>query len=324
MHLSRDKGINSGLIGARFNRMLDDNTCLFDLKYHNNQGDFVQGTWILIAGQIAVRMSAPNLVPDSFQSWDVEPMGTVEGTTDHGLVIRIPLVRFWRYHDTGLDATPPARIVVPLQNYGTYPTKDLPKKDNSKEIDLLKENNNQYAEDRDKLTAYANDPRFVVYKPFILSLIADADELRNTAIDPLTDAMMHGLETPNYSKLHFMVSNADTALDEAVGMLENRNGWSKTQIAENGTKRLFYLHQESQRISEQPRGKPSNENGSPSCEADKERIAHSISSISALIEQADEMDKNSDSMEIWLTVIHADMLNADAVRGPRCSGIGSG
>jgi hypothetical protein len=104
--------------GLQFRRMIADDTCLFDVFEDNEQGDFLQGTDRQFAGQIAVKMSSPGRIPDVFQIWDVEPLGTAEGTTEAGLVIRIPMIRFWHYQDSGLDAEEPKRIMMPPQTYG--------------------------------------------------------------------------------------------------------------------------------------------------------------------------------------------------------------
>lgn len=115
--LDRKSATTSGRIGLRFDRALSDDTLLYDVMLNDLQGDFLQGTDFVTAGQIAVQMSKPGLVPDTLQTWDVEPLGTIEGTTVVGLVIRIPLVRFWRYHESHLDASEPIRVEVPPQKY---------------------------------------------------------------------------------------------------------------------------------------------------------------------------------------------------------------
>lgn len=106
-------------MGLVFNRMLNDRVCLFDAMSENPGGDFFNGTDHTVEGQVAVEMSAPNLFPDTEQLWDLEPTGMLEGTTRQGLVVRIHKFRFWRYHVSRQDASPPTQIVVPPQSSRT-------------------------------------------------------------------------------------------------------------------------------------------------------------------------------------------------------------
>jgi hypothetical protein len=115
--LDRNFAAGAARIGLRFNRDLSDDTLLYDVMLNDLQGDFLQGTEFLSAGQMAVRMSRPGIDPDTLQMWDVEPLGTIEGTTAAGLVVRVPLVRFWRYHDSHLDASEPMHIEIQPQRY---------------------------------------------------------------------------------------------------------------------------------------------------------------------------------------------------------------
>jgi hypothetical protein len=106
-------------VGVHFDREIRPGVLIYDVMAVDPHGDFMQGTDVRQVGQIAVQMSTPGIYPDVFQSWDVEPRGTLEGTTEGGLVVRIPLVRFWRYHDSGLDAGKPIQISIPPQPHGT-------------------------------------------------------------------------------------------------------------------------------------------------------------------------------------------------------------
>ncbi len=104
-------------IGLRYNRNLSEDVCLFDVVAHPWTGfdvDHVPDAEVI--GQIAVEMNGANLFPDPLELWDVEPKGTMEGTTEAGVVIRIPLIHFWRYHETGKDAEAPPTVVIPPQH----------------------------------------------------------------------------------------------------------------------------------------------------------------------------------------------------------------
>jgi hypothetical protein len=102
-------------MGLVFNRDLNDRVYLFDVMSENPEGDFFNGTDHIVEGQVAVEMSAPNLFPHTDQLWDLEPTGTLEGTTRQGLAVRVHKFRFWRYHVSRQDASPPTQIVVPPQ-----------------------------------------------------------------------------------------------------------------------------------------------------------------------------------------------------------------
>lgn len=175
------------LTGLQFNRMIADDICLFDVYEDNEQGDFLQRKDRQFAGQIAVKMSSPGRIPDVFQLWDVEPLGTVEGTTEAGLVIRIPTVRFWHYHDNGLDAEGPKTIVIPPQQHGSFDESAV-KQPNSRDLDASSAINRhtriemQYSQSKNSLINYANDPRFNSYRKAILDFIKDADLIRMKSV----------------------------------------------------------------------------------------------------------------------------------------------
>lgn len=95
--------VQSGYVGMRFNRRLKDNLLLFDVMA---SGTSDSAESLVQLGQIAVQVSGPGVSLDQTQIWDVEPKGTLEGTTQAGLVIRIPLVHFWKYQ---------GRLAIPQQ-----------------------------------------------------------------------------------------------------------------------------------------------------------------------------------------------------------------
>lgn len=93
----------AGQIGMRFNRMLGDGVCLYDVMQMVSPELFMSYPEGVVLGQIAVQ--APSAL-DPFQYWEVEAKGTLEGTTEAGLVIRIPLVRFLRYRAVPVPIPP--------------------------------------------------------------------------------------------------------------------------------------------------------------------------------------------------------------------------
>lgn len=109
-HLDPSFAMQARMVGVHFDREVRPGLLIYDVMSADPDGDFAEGTNVRRVGQIAVQMSAPDLSPDPFQLWDVEPKGTLEGTTRAGLVIRIPLVRFWHYHESGKDADKPIVI----------------------------------------------------------------------------------------------------------------------------------------------------------------------------------------------------------------------
>ena len=66
-------------------------------------------------GNVVIEMNSPIALPDTKRPWKLEPLGSVEGTTETGLVVRVPKFRFWKYADTGQDAEAPPNVVVPPQ-----------------------------------------------------------------------------------------------------------------------------------------------------------------------------------------------------------------
>jgi hypothetical protein len=113
---ARNFTVASGLIGLRYERNISPRICIFDVVAHPWTGfgtDHVPDA--AVVGQIAVEMNSDGLIPDAFNLWDIEPKGTMDGTNQEGFVIRIPLIHFWRYHETKRDAEVPAVTTISPQ-----------------------------------------------------------------------------------------------------------------------------------------------------------------------------------------------------------------
>lgn len=108
------------MAGLVFERTLEPNICIFDIMVNNPSGDFLEGTDVEIAGQLAVETPDPENCPNNRQPWDVEPETRFEGRTESGIVMSIPRVRFWRYHDTGQPLAKPKVIIVPPSHLETH------------------------------------------------------------------------------------------------------------------------------------------------------------------------------------------------------------
>jgi hypothetical protein len=107
------------MVGVQCDNEIKPGLLIYRVMAVDPNGDFLKQTDIRQAGTIAVQMRTSGTYPDPFQTWDVEPLGTFEGTTRGGLVVRIPLIKFWRYHDSGRDADKPIEMVIPPQPHGT-------------------------------------------------------------------------------------------------------------------------------------------------------------------------------------------------------------
>lgn len=83
----------SGIEGLHFNRMLSDDTCLFDVMAMDNS-DYRDPE---IVGQLAVVIKPGAQAPDDTRNWKAEPISTLQGTNAFGAVIEVPAVRFWGF-----------------------------------------------------------------------------------------------------------------------------------------------------------------------------------------------------------------------------------
>lgn len=106
----------AGMVGLRYANDISSNVSVFDVRAEDTAGDFTQGTDIITVGQIAVQISGPNQTPNPLRDWNVEPKGTIEGTTAAGLVVRVPIVRFWRYSDEHAPEVNPRKRPEPSGN----------------------------------------------------------------------------------------------------------------------------------------------------------------------------------------------------------------
>ncbi len=97
---SNAAGVRLGYSGIRLNRMLSENTALYDVMGASAVG----GPELELLGQLAVQ--GPSVSELNIQKfWDVEPLGIMEGTNGFGAQIQVPQVKFWRYTDERYQTT---------------------------------------------------------------------------------------------------------------------------------------------------------------------------------------------------------------------------
>jgi len=85
----------------RFNRMISEDTALFDY-----QGGIYQH---YLTGQIAVIVDPSrgmDIGPVPYRDWKIEPMGTLAGTNGFRAPIQVPLIKFWGYCDAPMGHSP--------------------------------------------------------------------------------------------------------------------------------------------------------------------------------------------------------------------------
>jgi len=85
--------VQAGIKGLRFNRMISESVALFDIMVV----DPSESRDPQMRGQLAVFIKTGDQPPDDTRAWNVEPLGTFEGTNGFGAPIQIPAVRFWGY-----------------------------------------------------------------------------------------------------------------------------------------------------------------------------------------------------------------------------------
>jgi hypothetical protein len=87
----------AGVKGLRFDRMISEAICLYDIM-----GVEVPGSSSpQMIGELAVAIKPGEQVPDDTRPWAAEPLGIMEGTNGFGAAIQIPAVRFWNYAEAG-------------------------------------------------------------------------------------------------------------------------------------------------------------------------------------------------------------------------------
>jgi hypothetical protein len=86
--------VGFGYSGLHFTKMLDERTAVYDIMGMEASGhsDFE------MLGQLAVQGS-PSGELDVARMWDVEPLGSLEGSNALGGTVTVPAVRFWGYTD---------------------------------------------------------------------------------------------------------------------------------------------------------------------------------------------------------------------------------
>jgi hypothetical protein len=86
--------VQMGYSGVQLDRMLSDRAALYNVMAMNADGE----PGLEVVGQVAVLVPADAML-DPNRSWDIEPLGVVEGNNAFGASIEVPEVRFWRYSD---------------------------------------------------------------------------------------------------------------------------------------------------------------------------------------------------------------------------------
>jgi hypothetical protein len=92
-----------GLMGLRLNRMTSEDTALYDVMGVNTDS-YASGDAVVL-GQIAIILPAQQSELELLRGWEVEPLGTVDGTNAFGGHLQVPLVRFWRYASVSVALT---------------------------------------------------------------------------------------------------------------------------------------------------------------------------------------------------------------------------
>ena len=116
--------VGLGYSGLRFKKMLDEHTAVYDIMGMDAQGS----SDLEMLGQLAVQGS-PGGELDVTRMWDVEPLGSLEGSNALGGTVTVPAVRLWGYTDQRnatqqeRPATAPATPTAVQQNfqYAEYP-----------------------------------------------------------------------------------------------------------------------------------------------------------------------------------------------------------
>ena len=88
-------GKSLGLLGLRFNRMISEDTALYDVMALDSTNHMDAE----MVGQIVVIVPQGKEELDLGRYWGVEPLGIAEGTNAFGATLTVSRVRFWRYAD---------------------------------------------------------------------------------------------------------------------------------------------------------------------------------------------------------------------------------
>ena len=95
-----------GIMGLRLNRMMSETTALYDIMGVNASTNSDSE----MLGQIAVFQPEGRADLELWRKWEVEPLGTLEGTNGFGAPIEVPEVRFWRYADERSRSAPTTKL----------------------------------------------------------------------------------------------------------------------------------------------------------------------------------------------------------------------
>jgi hypothetical protein len=299
--------VQSGTFGVRFSSRISSNVLLYDVLVDDpDENAFLEGKNLVVVGHLAIRMSGPDLSPDPFQLWDVEPLGTIEATAAGGVVIRIPLVRFWHYHESGLDAQPPVEFVVPPQNYNQATPQGGVRAPNNPSERLSLENEN-YSQNRDKILQLSDYAYLGSMKPLLLNMVSDADRLRGHVAGPLASAISRGESPGSYSILEADEFSVDVFIEQVAAGLENPHA-AQEHFARDLPKLLADLNSQYNRTlknSQEFRREP---DGPPLCRIDPSELSQDLSAASKLIDQAKDEHTSADTFVRWVRIEYAWML----------------
>ncbi len=303
----------TGRSGLRYVRDISDDTNLYDVMLNDLSGDFMRGTDFIPVGQIAVKMSRPGIYPDTLQIWDIEPKGTIEGTTAAGIVVRIPLVRFWRYHASGLDASEPIRVQIPPQHYKNGWAENP--KDETWKLPLPQRRltlDRKYDNSLAVLNHYVTGTQDSGISSELTALITDAQSIREQVHEPLSRAIKSGEITDRQAParhLHWQMRNfnAEFTVEQAAEFLTGSES-TKTEMRGYSAKWESETRDEYSRIQqeyEEHASGPPNDGCVPPTE-----IHHNFSELSAIVNN-NQSSGNPNSADQVLRVLRGQMLASE-------------
>jgi hypothetical protein len=300
-------------IALRSNSQLPDGRWLFDVVAHpwfgfglDRQPDAE------VIGQIVVEMNRPDLVPDQFQLWDVEPMGTIDGRTNSGLVIRVPLVHFWRYHVSGKDAEPPTTVVIPPQ-YARDPTSTAPVDTTQPVASQHLTPDQRYQLDRQKILDTINNGRYQSETSILLKLLARADEIRRSAHDELSGTTARS----DWSTSHtFLIqskgNNADLTVDMTANLLTRTQPVPASIVTPRVTGELNELIAGYPKMSDLLQKYTKDSTAIATCKNDPSSLTADLADIKTSSLGSNSQDtSNLSTIRFQLNLIYSEMLMSD-------------
>lgn len=225
--LGKSDATVAGMVGLRYANDIATNVSVFDVRAENTAGDFMEGTDIITVGQIAVQISGPNRTPNPLRIWDVEPKGTIEGTTSAGLVVRIPFVRFWRYHDTHLDEPEPKTITIPPQIEVPVENPGEPRSGSNSvlvtEADGRRKADEEFATEYQFVMNYQSTTPNQELRGSLASFLVDLNALRGEPHDELAGAIKSGEEYHAHWVIDDRVRITEESLEDLQALLDGKS-----------------------------------------------------------------------------------------------------